>query len=267
MSDAPAASVLAAFGVSGRPRRLAGGQGEAFRVGDVVLKRAPDPEETAWSAGVLASVSSLAFRVPRHFQTHTGAWVVDGWSAQTLLQGAHAFDRWPEVLALCSDFHGALSSVARPDFMALRSDPWAIADRITWGEAPLAYASRLAPFVEPLLDRLAPVASESQVIHGDFAGNVLFADGLAPAVIDFSPYWRPAQFAAAVVVVDAVTWHAAPATLIDHIARESEGAQMLLRAELRRLLEADQHQRQSGRDLADDLEAHRGIVSLLVSRC
>lgn len=46
----------------------------------------------------------------------------------------------------------------------------------------------------------------AQLIHGDLTGNVLFAADEAPAVIDFSPYWRPPVFAEAVVVADGLLW-------------------------------------------------------------
>ena len=41
------------------------------------------------------------------------------------------------------------------------------------------------------------------MIHADLTGNVLFADGLPPLVLDLSPLWRPAVAAAAIVVADA----------------------------------------------------------------
>ena len=44
----PADHVLAAFGLGGPVRPLAGGQGQAFVVDDVVLKRVDDPDEAAW---------------------------------------------------------------------------------------------------------------------------------------------------------------------------------------------------------------------------
>ena len=52
-------------------------------------------------------------------------------------------------------------------------------------------------------------------MHGDLTGNVLFARGLPPAVIDFSPYWRPVGFASAVVVGDALLWEGADESLLD----------------------------------------------------
>ena len=244
MTEAPSAEVLRAFELDGRPEVLAGGPGGAYRVGDVVLKRAGNPDEIDWSAGVLASLPNSAFRVPRYLQGDAGACVVDGWFAQTWLEGAHDFDRWSDVLDVCAAFHEALQGLEAPAFIAQRSHPWAVADRMAWGEETLTYAPPLAELAQPLAERLAAVESANQVIHGDFSGNVLFAEGSPPAVIDFTPYWRPASFARAIVVIDALTWHNADISLIDHLANDAETEQLLLRAELRRLLELDQQERQ-----------------------
>ncbi len=78
-------------------------------------------------------------------------------------------------------------------------------DRIAWGELPAGDLG-LVPEVADLLAARTPVRAASQLVHGDLTGNVLFADGLPPAVIDFSPYWRPKALASAVVAVDAVVW-------------------------------------------------------------
>jgi prepilin-type processing-associated H-X9-DG protein len=51
---------------------------------------------------------------------------------------------------------------------------------------------KLAGQVRWLLAALRPVDLPDQFIHADLAGNVLFADGVPPAVIDFSPLERPA---------------------------------------------------------------------------
>ena len=37
-------------------------------------------------------------------------------------------------------------------------------------------------------------------MHGDLTGNVLFAEGLPPAILDLSLYFRPPGFATAVVL-------------------------------------------------------------------
>jgi hypothetical protein len=65
----------------------------------------------------------------------------------------------------------------------------------------------------------------SQLVHGDLTGNVLFHDELPPAIIDFVPYWRPTEYATAIVVTDAVLWENAPTELLNGVS-----AQYLLRA-------------------------------------
>ena len=113
--------------------------------------------------------------------------------------------------------------------------------------------------------RLLPIALPSQVIHGDFTGNVLFEPGLAPAVIDFSPYWRPAGFALAVVIVDALTWGGAGMDILDLVRDELEIEQLLLRAELRRLVEVELHDRAAGRRRPHDVRAHEPTIDALFS--
>ena len=72
------------------------------------------------------------------------------------------------------------------------------------------------------------------MIHADLGGNVLFHDTLAPAVIDVSPYWRPAAYADAIVVADAVAWSGAGDELVERLLR-AQGDQLLLRAVLFRV--------------------------------
>lgn len=233
---APPAAVLSAFAVTGRPERLAGGQGTAWRAGDVVLKPLDmSIEALRWQSEVLGWVDTAGFRLAVPVRSRDGELAVDGWTAWPLLAGAHA-PRWPEILAVGERFHRALAGVERPSaVLDARTDGWARADRIAWGEAPAAGFAGL-PEVSHLLAARGAVSAPSQVIHGDLSGNVLFADGLAPAVIDLSPYWRPAAYASAIVVVDAVLWYEADVELLSTVARGEDGAQFLVRALLFRLV-------------------------------
>ncbi len=80
------------------------------------------------------------------------------------------------------------------------------------------------PLLDDLVARLGTPAprSVSQLIHGDLSGNVLFAAGLPPAIIDFSPYWRPVAYASAVVAVDGVLWFGAGEALLQRAAVKVE---------------------------------------------
>ena len=57
----------------------------------------------------------------------------------------------------------------------------------------------------------------------------------APGITDITPYWRPASWAAGVVVVDALSWGEADEGLIDRWNALPEWPQMLLRALMFRL--------------------------------
>jgi hypothetical protein len=213
--EQPPAHVLAAFGLSGEPELLPGGTGRSWRAGDLALKpldRAPD--EIAWQAEVLSSFQEDGFRVARPRPE-----IVDGWTASEYVAGRHEEGRWREIIAVGERLHGALAHMPRPDpIIDLRTDPWAVGDRVAWGEADF-------PELEDVLALLEPVDAPSQLIHGDLTGNILFHDELPPAVIDFAPYWRPVEFASAIVVSDALCWHGAPADLADAV-----DCQYLLRA-------------------------------------
>jgi Ser/Thr protein kinase RdoA (MazF antagonist) len=141
-----------------------------------------------WQADVLASLRPDGFRVAPPLRSRDGELVVEGWTAWPRLAGRHE-PRWAEIVAAGERFHRALAGVERPAWLDDRSDRWAHADRLAWAEVKYD----------------AP----DQLIHGDLTGNVLFEAGLPPAIIDLSVYWRPAAYASAIVVADALLFHGA----------------------------------------------------------
>ena len=80
-----------------------------------------------------------------------------------------------------------------------------------------------------------PTKSPSQLVHGDLYGTVLFAGAAAPGITDITPYWRPASWAAGVVVVDALSWGDSDDGLVERWDALPEWPQMLLRALMFRL--------------------------------
>lgn len=226
----PPPSVLAAFGVAGTPVPLEGGQGSSWRVGEAVLKPLDlGQPELAWQAEVFASISCDGFRVAHPLRAQTGELAVEDWCAWEAVEGTHERRRWPEIIAVGERFHAALVGVPRPDFVALRTDPWAIGDRVAWGDLPAGEFAHVKHLTR-LVAALKPLAAPSQLIHGDLTGNVLFDHRLPPAVIDFSPYWRPTAFASAVVVADALVWEGAQEDILNAVAHIEDFEQYLLRA-------------------------------------
>jgi uncharacterized protein (TIGR02569 family) len=245
--EAVPGEVLAAFGVAGRDAvRLPGGQGTTWRAGQVVLKPADSVRAGRWLAEVYDQLAGPGFRVPRPVRAASGDWVAHGWTAWQWVAGDPAdwsgvSPRWPELIAVSRALHAALAGVTAPPWRGTVENRWVTGDQVAWGErdpAPLLgpAAGRLAGQVRRLLAALRPVDLPDQLIHADLTGNVLFADGAPPAVIDFSPLERPAGLPLAVVAVDALTWRRARPEALDQLAGEPELDQLLARAQVYRLV-------------------------------
>lgn len=70
-------------------------------------------------------------------------------------------------------------------------------------------------------------------------GNVLFAAGLPPAIIDLSLYWRPPGYSAALVVGDAIVWEDPEGSLIELLRPFQAWPQLLLRAVIFRIVASE----------------------------
>jgi uncharacterized protein (TIGR02569 family) len=230
--------VARAFGLTGAAVPLPGGRGRSWRVGDAVLKPLEgDPALLEWHAELLGRLDRHRdeFRVSLPLRSRDGDVSAAGWTASRYEPGEPRARAWREVLDVGARFHRALRGVPAPAGLAARRDPWAVADRVAAGE-PVPERVAGTPHLAPLLGALRPVGEPSQLVHGDLSGNVLFADGAAPLVLDLSLYWRPPGFAAAVVVVDALVDDGAPADLIESSRIGPETRQHLLRALIFRLV-------------------------------
>ncbi|MFG1694985.1 TIGR02569 family protein [Nonomuraea sp. NPDC049309] len=256
---APPAEVVAAFGGAGEPVWLGG----AWRAGPVVLKPVTFPPETLWRAEVLASLpESPEFRFARPVEASGGGWTVQGWEASTLVAGEPDVRRPDDALRVGAAFHAAVAHLPRPAFLDDRDDPWTQGDRAAWEERPVTPDP--AGLLEPLVRARRPIGLPSQAVHGDLAGNVLFAPGLPPAIIDWPVYWRPAGWASAVTVVDALCWYGAEPALAARWAHLPEWGQLLIRALIYRIV-TDQVLLGGDAWTRDRVAAYRPVVGLAVT--
>ncbi|PGG97456.1 hypothetical protein GX51_07320 [Blastomyces parvus] len=128
----------------------------------------------------------------------------------------------------------------------------------------------------------------SQLVHGDLTGNVLFTnyerqdsvgnqgrgdqeleelEEQVPGIIDFSLYFRPVEFAEAVIVADGLLWYDAGDELVRLVGVDKYRLQMLVRALIFRLVASSEGDRETG--VADEVERNRyqravGIVRGLI---
>jgi uncharacterized protein (TIGR02569 family) len=253
--EPPPEHILAAFGLSGvRPAPLGASWEGGWRCGEVVLSMAADNARAAWSARVRETLFVDGVRLARPVRSTDGRYVVSGWRADTFVAGVPE-PRHDEVVSAAVRLHEATGKLERPRFLLQAPTmPWAdvdvfiAADRAAWEEVPLQSVPAAAWATPPgvdgersldLIKQLAglrrPTKSPSQLVDGDLYGTVLFAGTAAPGIIDITPYWRPAPWAAGVVVVDALAWGGADEGLIERWNALPEWPQMLLRALIFRL--------------------------------
>ena len=152
----------------------------------------------------------------------------------------------------------------RPAFLDLRDDPWDWGDRVAWEEVPIRAGPVALDLLAPLVRSRRPVDLTSQVVHGDLPGNVLFAPGLPPAIIDWPVYWRPVSWALAVAVADALCWYGAAPDLPARWAHLPAWGQMLIRALIYRIATHEAAFAPAGWT-PDQIEAYRPVVHLAVA--
>ncbi|MDM4140716.1 MULTISPECIES: TIGR02569 family protein [Mycobacterium] len=253
--EPPPDHVLSAFGLAGvTPVNLGASWEGGWRCGEVVLSLVADNARAAWSARVRETLFVDGVRLARPVRSTDGRYVVSGWRADTFVAGTPE-PRHDEVVSAAVRLHEATGKLERPRFLTQGpTAPWGdvdifiAADRAAWEERPLASVppgARSAPATADaersveLLHQLGtlrkPTKSPNQLVHGDLYGTVLFVGTAAPGITDITPYWRPASWAAGVVVIDALSWGEADDGLIERWNALPEWPQMLLRALMFRL--------------------------------
>lgn len=264
---APPEHVLRAFGAPAAPPELLdGGQGRTWRAENIVLKPVTDPAEASWLASTCEQLHVAGVRLARPVRSSDGRWVVSGWSAQRFVTG-NPEPRHDEILRTSVALHDALAHVPEPRFLRERNDLHSWADRLSWGEIDdtdgrigSGHGARL--FAELAAGR-RQVDVYSQIVHGDLYSNVLFAGNAPPAVIDITPYWRPAAWAAGVLAVDGLAWGGAPVEQLSEWDRWPHWRQLLRRALLFRLAVSLAHPRTPPTDLVTMLSTAERIAPYL----
>jgi uncharacterized protein (TIGR02569 family) len=232
----PPSVVCDAFGVEGIPARLPGGEDNSWRCGSAVLKRVDDAEQFSWIATVLSQLTTpTSIVVPQPIRTGTGAWVADGWIGIEYVDARPHARSWHEIIAAGRTFHECLAPLERPAWMDNADDWWRRGDAVAWDDRAPSGPAPYRALVERLRGLRRPVNLASQVVHGDLCGNVLFDDSGRAVIIDFSPYWRPVEWASAVVAVDAYEWEDAGPIALTWVDDVDPARQLLVRAAIYRI--------------------------------
>ncbi|MBF4162890.1 aminoglycoside phosphotransferase/kinase family protein [Nocardioides acrostichi] len=229
MDDGPSEQVLDLFAVPANPERLPGGPGRSVRAGDLVLSPGRDADVAAWLSPALARLGVRLDEDPRRtardlrvgvpVPARDGSWVVEGWGATRFEPGTEVCHD-VEVIRRAGHLLHAHLAVAFPTRPPLaRTDRWARAEAVAFGEVPIpddtpSAVRELTAAALAVADQ-APSLEPAQLVHVDLAGNVLLDLAGAPLVVDVSPAWRAPSWAEAVAVLDAVASLGAPVGLAE----------------------------------------------------
>lgn len=217
----PSEHVLDLFAVPGDLEPVPGGPGHRVRAGDLVLSPGRDPVALEALNPVLARLAvdldtrahrdRRDLRVAMPVPARDGRWAVEGWGASRFEPGTRLLTDLPATRAVGAILHAELAAVVphRPAAGTDRDDRWGRAERLAFACPPGGRGH--GGVVIPLVDRLWAIRDDTPLgpdglVHGDLMGNVLLDHDGAPLVIDVSPYWRPALWAEATCVLDAVLW-------------------------------------------------------------
>jgi hypothetical protein len=273
----PLLNIIRQFNLEADPAALPGGSSQSFRVGSAVLKRIKEtslennhsPQLSEWIAAFSNGLRAEGFRIPRPLPTVEGSWITaDGWTAWSFLEGRHATpEDIPACIAAIQSFHQALKTIPKHPLMDDNRTPWGQADRWCWGEKPDFVQPKLRPLVEQLYRLRQPVEGlESQLIHGDLnPENILIAPGLPPALIDFSPFWGPPEFALA-IFANFIGPRRGNAAILSYFEAIPYFDQLLVRAGIRMLLVMSVINRLDDWETCSEKQAAEMIVDYIAAR-
>jgi len=242
----PPARVFDLYAVPEDSVPLPGGQGLSVLAGDLVLSPGRDRHTANWLNPIIAPLSAeldherpRSIRLAMPIPTRDLQWVANGWGATRFEPDTRPCTDLAVLLATGRLLHARLAAKvdSPPPGIHTRDDRWTRAERIAFGESqPIGIPTALGALVSRLMAELTATGlGPDQLVHGDLARNVLLDATGIPLVIDVAPYWRPALWAEAVCVLDAILWMGAdPAAM--HQWSHGAPRQAMLRAFLFRLL-------------------------------
>lgn len=251
MSQTPPPNVLDAFGAEGSLIHVPGGRGLCYRTSqNILLRPSDDGKESEYIAILCKSLLELRpidYRVPRPIPASgfPARYVCSSWTAWEYLKGkATPQGNFDILMRACRAFHADAMGLAteKPLFLSTRQDRFTQADLVTWEEKKLEDVeeinSDVMATIQTTLDQLLklrqPFRQEitNHLIHGDLTGNVLFdsENNSPPAIIDITLYWRPVDYAEAIIVADGLIWLNEDRKLVEMFGTDHTRIQLLVRA-------------------------------------
>lgn len=212
--------------------KLEGGQNESFKVGNYVFKPVSEPEKYIWIASIFEDISPDSVLISKPIKSKYGNYIEEGYGVTEFIPGTFHPFMMREKLEAAHRFHKFLSCIEKPDDFNEWTSPWTESGRIAWGEneLPKTFDKRAKFIINSLLEQIVQINLDSQLIHSDLSGNILF-NSAVPLFIDFSPDFRPLEYAHTILVTDSIAWNEEPLESLDLLQLNTDiKKQLVLRA-------------------------------------
>ncbi|TDQ40677.1 hypothetical protein [Aureibacillus halotolerans] len=260
-------NVLEAFQLDGDAIKLPGGQGTSVKVGNAVLKPVEDdPAYVDWVSSVLDDLQPKGYRLATPMRTKEGSSVYQGWSCARFEEGQPMEGNVEGKLKVARLFHKDLAGSPYRSAPTVEN-PWSRGHRIAWcqEEIPIETNATAKEVLHQLLTSITRHPDyETQLIHGDLAGNILFHQTLPPVVIDFSPTIAPAAYGESILLCDCIAWQGSSLQAMHLLPENNHSKEMITRALIFRLAVAAIFANGDDRSFAAELKAYEPIVKTLV---
>jgi len=260
----PTQATALAFGSDVEPVLIAGGQGAAYRAGNIVLKPAGDAEEESWTAELFDKLPvSSEVRFARPIKSVEGTWIHDHYVGWTFLQGDHVNGQYDKKLAAGEAFHRVLRGIPKPSFLNAPKNSWSAASEVVLENQGFPYDREFVDLYNQIKPHLRPLPPDRQPVHGDLSGNFLLDPSLPPAIIDFSPVWAPNGFAEGIMLADIIAWEHASDDELKAFKNRPDIGQLGWYGVLRRIAEQPEHMKWFGKSKEEAVNEARSFLPVI----
>lgn len=260
----PTQATALAFSSDVEPVLIAGGQGTAYRAGNIVLKPAGDAEEESWTAELFERLpASSEVRFARPIKSVEGTWIHDHYVAWTFLQGDHISGQYDKKLAAGQAFHRLLKGIPKPSFLNVPSNSWSAASEVVLENRGFPYDQEFVDLYNQIRPHLRALPPDRQPVHGDLSGNFLLDLSLPPAIIDFSPVWAPNGFAEGIMLADIIAWEHASDDELKAFKNRPDIGQLAWYGVLRRIAEQAEHMKWLGKSKEQAVNEARSFLPVI----
>ena len=211
------------FGLSGKVEQLDGGQGKSVRVGDFVVKPIEEIGKYSWVGSVLEPLDFRDLYLSKPIRSKLENFVEQGFGVTQYIEGQFEVGRLEEKLTVCNQLNEIIQLIEKPEEWYSWSSPWQQATQMAWNNMSFTDTTDIKSLklIESLKDHYQTISLDTQLIHSDISGNILFNDQ-HPVIIDFSPEFRSRKYSEALLVTDSIAWYQEPLASIYAIPYEWE---------------------------------------------